>query len=378
MMTLRVKLGISALIFLFLLSACAIPAKETKSEVDRLLQNAERLVKENRLSDALKEYQKAAELDPDCAVAYDRMAFLYMSAGDTGHAEQAAKTAIKLNPGLAISYNILGIIEENRKSYTSAEEFYKKAIQNDPQYARAYNNLGNIYNRRSDFENAESAYRKSIELEPRLAMAHNNLAYALEMEGKLPEAQKEYEKALELDRENQMAKNNLSRLKAKLAQPSATAEDRKIAESICAFSMPEGFRLVKGTMPEEGGKLAIFEHNYTQRIVIRELPKDNPINEALFSQMIIDYKPELLKLLEDLLKVRDIKIVGQGQTSIDQRRVLCINTEFQDEGTPMEGAFSVISGGQRSILIVALARKGAYRREITDSFLKNVRLNKKS
>lgn len=366
---------ICTLVLVILLTLAGSPRVQARREsVDDILRRADSCVKEGRLDDAIKEYRHAIDRDKNCATAYDRLALLYMTRGSADEARSAAENAVRLDPGVSVSYNILGIVEERRKNLTRAEEYYKKAVQNDPRYAKAYNNLGNIYVIRNDLKKAEETYRQATTFDPKLAMAHNNLAYALEMQGRLQEAVVEYEQAQSIEPGNRMISANLSRVKEKLSLPDSGASELTIAESICSFNIPQGFRLTRGAIEEHGGKIAIFDYNFSQRIIIRELPRDSKMNETLFAQMIVQYKQELLKLLEELVSVKGMNAVGQGYTDIDKRKVLYISTEFVDAGTTMEGVFSLVSQAEmnRNVLIVALAPKGTYRRDITESFLRSI------
>ncbi|MDQ7824370.1 MAG: tetratricopeptide repeat protein [Candidatus Eremiobacteraeota bacterium] len=340
---------------------------------------AEALVKEGRIKEAISEYLNAARQDPACAEAYDRLAYLYMTEGRRQEAEEAARHALSLKATLPVSNNILGMLEERHGNLATAEELYKKAIQESPSYSRAYNNLGNICLKRGDFQRAEENYRKAISYEEGLAMAHNNLAYTLEFEGNLKDAEKEYERALALEPRLEIASLNLKRLRAKASQPPATEEDRRIAESICAYRLPEGFRLLKGLKPDDGGKVALFEYRYYQRVILRELPADSPFNEAVFTQMIMEYKKELLNLLEGLVSMKSMKITGQGYYTVGKEKVLAVLTESESEGTSVDGMFTLVTRPprNRSILIVSLAPKGMFRKDVSERFLKGITFEKK-
>ena len=338
------------------------------------LQKADRLISEGKMNEARSLLLEMVKEDKNNAAACDRLAYVSMASGASDEAENYAKMAVKLDGTLAISWNILGMAEERRGNNAQAAEFYQKAVKNDPSYAKAYNNLGNIYLKCSDFTNAEKTYRKALSMDPGLAMAHNNLAYVLELQGKAGEAKSEYEKALKIKPDLEMAQNNLKHLQEKQGASKVSGEEKALAQGICHFETPEGYVLVKAMSPQGGGKLALFEYHFFQKTVLRELPKDNKINETVFAQMIVDYKQELIALLEGLMEIRDMKIAGQGYVEVDRRKVLYVSTVFDYGGSRVEGMFTVITNpkDRRSVLIMAIAPRGLYQRVSTEAFLKHL------
>jgi len=366
-MTIIALMALSAVFF----SSSAF-AKDAAQGRDAILKSADALFADGKREEAVKEYLKVLQVDPKCAKAYDRLAYLSMSLGRDSEAYDYARRAVSLDDSLSVSFNILGMMEEARGNLDEAETYYQKAVKNNPSYAKALNNLGNIYVKRKDYRRAEETYRKAIEKEPKLAMAYNNLAYIYEIQGRMKNAEEEYQKAIAADPGLQISRNNLTRLKEKMAEKEASAEERKVAGSICTVQLPQGFRLVTGSLPKDGGKLALYEYNYLQKVVLRELPKDNTMTEELFSQMIIKYKDELIKLLEQLMEAKSMKITGQGYIEVDGRKLLYISTQFQHGGVPVDGVFAVVTATRKklSTLVMALAPKGLYERDVTERFLK--------
>jgi len=356
----------------------SLQAREKTQGKDAILKRADSLFAEGKRDEAANEYLNVLKVDPKCAVAYDRLAYLSMSLGRDKEAFEYARRAVSLDDTLSVSFNILGMMEEGRGSIDEAETYYLKAVRNNPAYAKALNNLGNIYLKRKDYRRAEETYQKAIAREPELAMAHNNLAYVYEIQGKLKLAEEEYQKALAADSSIQIARNNLVRLKDKMAEKEAGPEEQKVADSICTVQLPQGFRLVKGAVPKDGGKLALYEYNYFQKVLLRELPKENTMNEELFSQMIIKYKDELIRLLEQLMEAKAMKINGQGYVEVDGRKVLYISTGFQHGGVPVDGVFAVVTASKKklSTLIMAIAPKGLYERNVTERFLRKAHFDR--
>jgi len=223
---------------------------------------------------------------------------------------------------------------------------------------------------------AKQELLEEIALEERYNLLLHRLNGELNRAATVLSIQEKVKKQIEEDQQKYFLRQQLHEIRKQLGED--FSEEKEIARAICAYETPDGFTLVKATLPQGGGRLALFEYHFFQKIVLRELPADTTINEILFSQMIVTYKHELITLLEGLMNIRNMKIVGQGYVDVDRRKVLYISTAFDYDNSPVDGLFSVItsSAGQRSVLIMAIAPRGLYQRAATEAFLKKVRFEK--
>ncbi len=104
---------------------------------------ADALSKLNKLPEALEEYQKAIALKPDDAAMYTNMGVLLGKMGKTAESQDAFKKAASVNPAAAGQnfYN-LGATLVNSGRAAEAAEAFKQAIAADPNFAEAYYQLG--------------------------------------------------------------------------------------------------------------------------------------------------------------------------------------------------------------------------------------------
>lgn len=156
---------------LFLVFLVCISAQDPFAEGDKL-------IKEERLEDALKIFQKIVRENPNDAEAWLRISGLYKSLNNGQEAQLAIEKAIKISP-LNVKYLI--------------------------DYARLANWIGN-------YQLALKTYRKVIELEPNNRVARNELeamkgwvrltsdATGVPEEGLLAEKENDWKKALEIYR----------------------------------------------------------------------------------------------------------------------------------------------------------------------------------
>ena len=92
-------------------------------------------------SNALKNYQKATEIRPDYAEAYNSLGTLYSNLSKFGESLSNYKKAIQLNTNYEKAYNNLGNLLSNLGKFDEATNAYKQAIKIKPDYSKAYSNL---------------------------------------------------------------------------------------------------------------------------------------------------------------------------------------------------------------------------------------------
>jgi tetratricopeptide (TPR) repeat protein len=89
---------------------------------------------------AIQNYDKAIELNPNLAIAYNNRGNAYEDKGEYDRAIQDYDKAIELNPNLAIVYNCRGNVYVDKGKYDQAIQDYNKAIELDPENAEFYTN----------------------------------------------------------------------------------------------------------------------------------------------------------------------------------------------------------------------------------------------
>lgn len=84
--------------------------------------------------------------------------------GDLDRAMTLYQKAIELDPAYAVAYNDLGIIYEANGFLDRAEASYLKATKVDPGFLSAYSNLASVYETKRDLKKAAIYWRKRAEL----------------------------------------------------------------------------------------------------------------------------------------------------------------------------------------------------------------------
>ena len=161
-------------------------------------------LKENRIEEAVREYQLI--LDPDgsildkkdfvlfvhkvlkrpiaqerrklASIAFYNLGVIFADQGRQEDAIRAYEAALKVNPRSKMVYNNLALVYERKGMFPEAEALYQKAIALDGHYVQAYNNLGQLHAKRGDFKRAIALWRKALEIKPDYEIAKKNISLA--------------------------------------------------------------------------------------------------------------------------------------------------------------------------------------------------------
>jgi len=140
--------------------------------------------KTGRREDALRDYARAAELNPRSFKPHLNAALIY--AQDFGRYEEAVDEfdkAIELNPTCTEALSSRGLAKMLLDNLEGAEADLQAALALEPRHADTLYNLGNVYLKRGQPEQAAENYRRALEINPRDAEIRFNLALALKQMG---------------------------------------------------------------------------------------------------------------------------------------------------------------------------------------------------
>jgi Flp pilus assembly protein TadD len=158
---------------------------------------------ENR--EAVKEFTKVIEREPDHSGAHQGLGQAYLEMGEFEKAEEHLMKAVALDPKRWKAYNFLGIIHDHQKKHDLAQKEYAAAISIRPRDGMLYNNLAVSFMMTSQYEEAVRALYKALETNFSKEKTYNNLGLALARLGR-------YENALDAFRrggDEAKAYNNL-------------------------------------------------------------------------------------------------------------------------------------------------------------------------
>ncbi len=173
------------------------------------------LEEEGKFTQALEEYRKAIQEDPQSSYLYVELANAYMRHRRYKEAVQEAENAIRLNPDNLDAHKLLGqiyyssIANEDLNRGPASSESLKKAIQEyesvvriDPSDSGSLLSLSNLYRYDGHTDKAIETLKKYLEMVPSSEAGLANLAQIYADQGNFKEAIDVFKKALEVNPES--------------------------------------------------------------------------------------------------------------------------------------------------------------------------------
>jgi protein O-mannosyl-transferase len=186
-------------------------------------------ISKNRYDEALKDYNKAIGLKPDYADAYNDRGNLFMNENKYKEAINDYIKAIELKPDFAFTYNNRGLAFMSENKNDEALKDFDKAIQLKTDYAEAYYNRGNLFMNKNMTSNAMRDYQKAIEIKPDYAEAYNNLGNLSYIEKRNEEAINYFTKSISLKPQYAQAYYNRAVVEYFLNKKEEACTDLKLA-----------------------------------------------------------------------------------------------------------------------------------------------------
>ncbi len=162
-----------------------------------------------KYEDAVKQYQRALQLDPGSDYALGQLADAYQRLGNPKAAESAYRHAIALRPNYWGVYSGLGALFYGQARYSEAAEMFRKVIELAPDNYHGYSNLGAMYLYLGRYSDAIAASMRSIEVRPNRD-AYTNLGAVYFAQRRFAEAAEASRLSLKLDNNDPLNWGNLA------------------------------------------------------------------------------------------------------------------------------------------------------------------------
>lgn len=153
---------------------------------------------QGKWAESVAVYEKAVAINPDFGEAYGDMAAAYFNVGKLTEAIAAGEKGIELAPDYAMAYNNLGIVYGSQGQIDQAIALFEKGIQADPNCADCYYNLGFAYEQVEQLDQAIAAYQEAVKADPNYLDAYENMGTVYARQGRLEEAIVQFEIFLQL------------------------------------------------------------------------------------------------------------------------------------------------------------------------------------
>jgi tetratricopeptide (TPR) repeat protein len=153
---------------------------------------------EGEVYDAIADYGRALEEDPELASAYLSRGELYFWMGEGEDALADAESLIELEPEEAGGYFLKAKILASDSDYEGVVDACSQALELDPEHAEAYDYRGWAYSNLGEMDLALADLDKAIELDPELFDAYIDRYPVYEALGRTEEAIADLEMMLTL------------------------------------------------------------------------------------------------------------------------------------------------------------------------------------
>ncbi len=161
----------------FILGTADVQAKSDEA-IRRNNYGAE-LLKQGKLAEAVAEFQRAVELDPNYVLAQRNLGYAYDRQGQVDQAVAAYRKAIELEPKDSITRNNLGVLYDKKGMYGEAIGEFEKALQMDPANSMIQKNLESAKNNKAIVQERSERIakaKKDVEARPKDPRAAYQLA----------------------------------------------------------------------------------------------------------------------------------------------------------------------------------------------------------
>ena len=167
------------------------------------------LFKQDKVSEAMGEYEWALQVKPDDPEARNNLGIALQRSGKFQEAIGRYEQALQLRPNYAEARYNLGIVLEETGRIGEAIGCYEEALRIKPNYAEVHNNLGSALVRQGRTQEAIKHWEQALRINPDYAEVHYNLGVALAHLGRVQEAIGHWEQALRLKPNYAEARFNL-------------------------------------------------------------------------------------------------------------------------------------------------------------------------
>jgi tetratricopeptide (TPR) repeat protein len=154
----------------------------------------------NQKSDAVMEYKKACELDPRQAGWFAYLAASLAQTGDTEGAIASFRKSLELDPSSAEVEAVFGALLAKRGQIEEGLQHMRTAVQLSPDLAPAHSYLGTALSEMGRFEEATEQMQAAINLAPNSTEYEFNLGFIRKLAGDYAGAMAAFEKSVELSK----------------------------------------------------------------------------------------------------------------------------------------------------------------------------------
>ncbi len=178
-------------ILLLALVGMGAAACQTLPTASEYLARGDGFVKDGKIPQALKAYNKAVAINPDLTAVYASRGAAYFFTGDYERAQEDFFTVVEKNPFQADGYTALGSALAAQGDYQNAIKMFDIAIRLNPQKPETFFSRAGVFFMLKEYDKAIADYTSVILLAP-AADVYNARGAAYLQKGEQEKAQKDF------------------------------------------------------------------------------------------------------------------------------------------------------------------------------------------
>jgi protein O-GlcNAc transferase len=175
--------------------------EDLKSDAYPHLERGFRLREQRQIRDAVTEFEKALQADPQSARAHAALLACSLDLGDPAKAEHHYQEAMRLGLDSYEAHHNYGVALTLQGRRRESAEAFRRALDLNPFYTDSHNNLAFLLADEGDVENASRHFHLAIENRPNFRFAHFGLGQLLLNQGKVEEAIQHFQQIVDVQDE---------------------------------------------------------------------------------------------------------------------------------------------------------------------------------
>jgi tetratricopeptide (TPR) repeat protein len=247
------------------------------------------LLKKGNVDEAIAHFQRALQIDPDSVEAHNNLGNALLKEGNVDEAIVQYQKALQINPDYAKAHYNLGCALFQKGNVDEAIEHFQRALQINPDSMEAHYNLSCALLQKGNVDEAIVQYQKALQIEPDDEESHINLGNALIQKGNVDKAIVHYQKALQIEPDNVEALNNLAWVLATCPQASLRNGNKAVALAQRANQLTgDGNPVVIGTLAAayaEAGRFPEAVETAQRTLQLAETQSNTALADAIRSQL---------------------------------------------------------------------------------------------